>query len=107
MNHGPEFGKWMELRAKTDRQLAAFLNKTLAKGLRLALDAAEYNVPEFNARAQAAYSEARRLLPCLRNPAAERRILERDFTRLGQLLNGTARAGECAGAACSKAGLLF
>jgi hypothetical protein len=102
MNHGPEYSKWMELRAKTDRQLAAFLNKTLASGLRLALDAAETDAPELYTRAHQAYTEVNRLLPCLRDVAiAERRRLERELARLRRLLDETEMAGERAGAACS------
>src|SRR5580704_6145653 len=102
MNHGPEFSKWMELRAKTDRQLAAFLNKTLANGLRLACEAAETDAPEAYARAHQAYAEADRLLPCLGDLAiVDRRRLERELVRLRRLLDETAMAGERAGAACS------
>lgn len=102
MNHGPEFSKWMELRAKTDRQLAAFLNRTVANGLRLALEAAETDAPELYGQAQKAYAEAHLLLPCLREVAiAERRRLERELAHLRRLLDETAMAGERASAACS------
>lgn len=101
MNHGPEFAKWMELRAKTDRQLTAFLNKTLASGLRLAVEAAETGAPELFARAQKSYAEARRLLPCLRTAATvEQRLLERELARLGRMLDQTTMAGARAGMAC-------
>jgi hypothetical protein len=102
MNHGPEFAKWMELRAKTDRQLTAFLNKTLARGVRLAGEAAASGAPELWARAQQSYAEARRLTPCLRTEATlERRRLEHELSRLRRLLEQSALAGERAGAACS------
>ena len=102
MNHGPEFAKWLELRAKTDRQLTAFLNKTLARGVRLAREAAATGAPELFARAQKSYVEARRLVPCLRTDAIwERRHLEQELSRLRRLLEESSMAGERAGAACS------
>ena len=100
MIHSPEKLKRMELRAKTDRQLAALLNRTLARGVRMALEGAEADSPELSAGAQKAYSEARILLLLLRDAAvAERRGLERDFGRLRCLLD----AGEFAGARVSAA----
>jgi hypothetical protein len=101
MDHKPEEYKWMQLRAKTDRQLTAFLHKTLAGGLRLALEAAEADAPELYAQAQKAYDETRRLLPALRDVTlAERRPLERELARLGRLLDEAA-VGARAGVACS------
>jgi hypothetical protein len=102
MNHGPEFSKLMELRAKTDRQLTAFLSKTLASGVRLAVEGAQTDAPDRYAGAHKAYTEARRLLPCLREVAtAERRRLERELAHLGRLLKEGAMAGARASAACS------
>ena len=102
MNHGPEFCKWLELRAKTDRQLAAILSRTLANGMRLALEGMELDAPDLYVRARQAYAEARRLLPVLRDVGiAERRRLERELAGLGRLLDQTAIAGTHAGAACS------
>jgi hypothetical protein len=102
IDHGSEFSKWMELRAKTDRQLAAFLNKTLASGLRLALAGAETDAPELYSQAHHAYSEVRRLLPGLREVTiSERRRLDRELARLGRLLDEAEMAGQRAGAACS------
>ncbi len=102
MNHGPEFTKWTELRAKTDRQLAAFLAKTLARGLRLAVEGAECDAPELYALAHQDYAQARRLLPLLRDVAvAERRCLERELARLGSLLDEAATLDAPVRAACS------
>ena len=101
MNHGPEFAKWMELRAKTDRQLTAFLDKTLAGGLRVAMEAAQTGAPELFARARKSYAEACRLLPCLRTGATvERRRLEGELARLRRMLDQTTMAGAGAGMAC-------
>jgi hypothetical protein len=101
MNYAPEHYKWMQLRAKTDRQLIALLHKTLAGGLRMALEAAEADAPELYAQAQKAFDETRRLLPLVRNVSiAERRPLERELARLGCLLDETAVEARTS-AACS------
>ena len=102
MNHGSEFSKWAELRAKTDRQLAALLDRILARGVRLAMEGAETDAPDLFAHAYKAYAEARRLLPLLRDGAvSERRRLERELVRLGRLLDEAAMACPRTGAACS------
>jgi len=102
MIHGPEFSKWMELRAKTDRQLAALLNRTVASGVRLALEGSRTEAPELSARARRAYAEAQRLMPLLRGGAtAERCRLERELARLCRLLNEGAVVEARVGAACS------
>ena len=101
MNHGPEISKWLELRGKTDRQLAALLHNMLASGLRLAREGADRDAPDLLVRAQKAYNEVRSLLPCLLDiAAAERRLLECELAHLGRLLDEST-AVERAGAACS------
>jgi hypothetical protein len=101
MTHGPEFTKWLELRAKTDRQLAALLNNMLTRGLRLAFEGVETDAPELYAQACRAYTEVRRLLPLVRCIAvSERRRLERELARLGRLLDEMEVAGARAGVAC-------
>jgi hypothetical protein len=101
MTHSPEYFKRMELRAKTDRQLAALLNRMLARGVRLALEGAETDTPELSAGAQKAYTEARRLLPLLRDAAvAERRCIERELACLRELLDAGEFAGTRVSAAC-------
>jgi len=100
MNHGPEVTKWMELRAKTDRQLAVLLNRTLAGGVRLALESARTEAPDLYAQAWQAYEQVRHLLPCLNDIAvAERRRLQRELDRLGCLLSESSMAEASAGAA--------
>jgi len=102
MIHGPEFSKWMELRAKTDRQLAVLLNRTVASGVRLAVEGCRTEAPDLSARARKAYVEVQRLMPLLRGGATpERHRLERELARLRRLLNEETFAEARVGAACS------
>jgi len=87
MNHGPEFSKWSELRAKTDRELIAIVGKSLTNGLRLAREAAESGSRQSWAGARQSYTDARRLFPCLGDVTIlERRRLERELAQLGRRL---------------------
>ena len=93
MKYWRESSKWMELRAKTDRQLAALLDKRLDSGLRMAQEAVEVESPQLSARAYEAYREVERLLPFLGDAcAADRRRLNCRFAQLARLLNQSALA---------------
>jgi hypothetical protein len=98
-DHGTQYSKWVELRAKTDRQLAALLRRILAGGVRLAREAAATGSPDLFLQASQAYEETRRLLPCLRDAETEHRI-ERELERLRDLLDETEMSPAHAGAAC-------
>lgn len=97
--YGTRFSKLLELRAKTDRQLAALLQRTLAGGVRCALEASRTGVPQLSARAAQAYQEAQRLLPYLREGGSERWRIEGELEHLRRLLDEAEMSPARAGAA--------
>lgn len=97
-DHGTQFSKWLELRAKTDRQLAVLLSRTLGDGVRSALEAAETGAPQLLERAARACQEAERLLPYVRREEPARRRIERELARLRRLLEERQMAPAHAGA---------
>jgi len=79
---GAESSKLFELRAKTDRQLVAYLTRRLDAGMRFAC--AEHSLPQ----SEAVYAEVSALLPLVRyHLIAERRRLEERAARLRNFLN--------------------
>ena len=76
---GPEREKWLQLRAKTDRQLLNIIHSRLETGLRFA---AEQSLDG----AQQALTEAQKLLPVLGEPL--RRALETRLTELREASEG-------------------
>ena len=75
MSNQPEASKLTALRARTDGQLIAFLNKQLDRGLR----------SDF-ATAERIYGEVSRLMPVVYGASqADRRRLEAKLARLGSL----------------------
>jgi len=82
MNTGTESGKLLELRAKTDRQLVAFITNRLDSGLRLA------GLDGYRAEAEGIYDEASALLPWVHGlTESERRLLESKLSLLREFLN--------------------
>ena len=87
MNTRTEPNKLIELRAKTDRQLAAFISNRLDSALRLACGEGD------QAEAERIYYEVSGLLPWVRGLSkAEYRLLEARHAHLCQLLNHYAKA---------------
>jgi len=108
----PELTKLAELRSKTDRQLARFINGRLDQGLNYArllahpdsdLDWTNWTSTEsFPANARKAYAEARSLLPWVNVAGTERRRLESKLEDLRELLDeSTIRAEMRVQTACS------
>ena len=77
-----ESSKLSELRAKTDRQLAAFITNRLDAGLRFARRAA------CQVEAERSYAEVTALIPWVEDlTMGERRLLESKLERLREVLN--------------------
>ena len=101
LNHGTQSSKWMELRAKTDRQLIMIVNRLLAQGVRSAIRAAETGAPELHAEASRAYHQTQQLAAYLGDiEISERWRVERELNRLRLLLDRTEMSPAHAGAAC-------
>jgi hypothetical protein len=82
MSTKTESSKFSELRAKTDRQLAAFVTNRLDAGLRFARFTA------CQAEAERSYAEVSALIPWVDGlTMAERRLLESKLERLREVLN--------------------
>ena len=86
MNTRTEPEKLIELRTKTDRQLASFLSNRLDLALRAATD------ERHRAEAESIYYEVSGLMPWLRVSRTEMRLLEARHTHLRQLLSRYAQA---------------
>ena len=77
-----ESSKLLELRAKTDRQLVAFMTSRLDSGLRMA------GIERHRAEAGRIYAEVKALLPWVYDlTKAERRFLEAKLAELRELLD--------------------
>ena len=84
MNTWQEGRKLVELRTKTDRQLAELATRILEAAACLA------RAPEYHSRAQRAWEEARRLLPLLHRN--DRRRCEARLEEIGDMLHPQAHA---------------
>jgi hypothetical protein len=84
MNTWQQTSKLVELRSKTDRQLMELVTRTLEAALCFARS------EEFQARAERAAEEVRRLVPVL--PKSERRRVEARLAEIAETLRPTAHA---------------
>ncbi len=86
MSPSPENGKLGQIRARTDRQLVALINRRIEAGIRLARQLSRKESPE---AAESAFAEAALLLPAVRGIDREERWrLEAGLNRLRNLLDG-------------------
>ena len=108
-NTRSKFSKLVELHAKTDRQLVAYISSRLDAGLTYALLVADPDTRKrwastdaIHSNARKAYEEARSLLPCLRTVGlSDRRKLSGKVDRLRELLDSIPVSAEsCLRAAC-------
>jgi hypothetical protein len=82
MSNQPEATRLTALRARTDRQLIAFINRRLDLGLR-----SDFADDSANEDAERIYREVSQLLPVVYGASqAERRRLEAKLARLGESL---------------------
>jgi hypothetical protein len=83
MSNQPEATRLIALRARTDGQLIAFINRRLDQGLR-----SDFANDSANAEAERIYREVSQLLPVVYGASqAERRRLEAKLGRLGASLH--------------------
>jgi hypothetical protein len=108
MNISAESFKLVELRAKTDRQLANYINHRLEAGLNFARLASDPGTPSrwasaepFRDKAREALGEAGKLLPLVNSLGpAERRRLACKLSELRRALETSNGAERCLRAAC-------
>ncbi len=82
----PEAGKLDQIRARTDRQLVALINRRIEAGIRIAR---RLSIKEPSDAAESAFAEAALLLPAVRGIDKEERWrLEAGLNRLRNLLDG-------------------